>query len=142
MPTFFSRVLAGEFPARFVWKDPDVVAFLTTVPMRQGHTLVVPRQEVDQWTHLDPELLTKCVLVAQSIGRAVQHAWNAPRVGLLIAGFELPHMHMHVSPVWEMSDFHLLTMGGNDESALDHSVKLLRAALRELGYGEHVPEND
>ena len=69
MSTLFTKIINGEIPGRFVWKDEEVVAFLTIAPLTQGHTLVVPREEVDSWTHASPELLAKVMDVAQSIGK-------------------------------------------------------------------------
>ncbi|KUO17672.1 HIT family protein [Streptomyces dysideae] len=140
MPTLFSQILAGELPARFVWQDSQAAAFLTVAPLTPGHTLVVPRQEVDQWTDTDSGLLTHCVTVAQAIGRGVQRAWDAPRAGLVIAGFEVPHLHIHVAPTWDMSDFDFTKAElEKDEAALDDAAVRLRTALRELGFTENVP---
>jgi diadenosine tetraphosphate (Ap4A) HIT family hydrolase len=140
MATIFSQILAGEMPARFVWQDSEVAAFLSIAPLTPGHTLVVPRREVDQWTDADGELLTRCVTVAQAIGRGVRRAWDAPRAGLVIAGFEVPHMHIHVAPAWGMSDFDFSKAKiEKDEAALDNASTRLRTALRELGFAETVP---
>jgi diadenosine tetraphosphate (Ap4A) HIT family hydrolase len=128
--TIFSKIISGELPGRFVYTDAQVVAFLSIAPATDGHTLVVPRQEIDQWTDADPDLLTHCVLVAQRIGQAQQRAWNAPRVGLAIAGFEVPHMHLHVYPVWNMADLDITTLPVEpDEAKLDAAAERLRAAL-------------
>jgi diadenosine tetraphosphate (Ap4A) HIT family hydrolase len=128
--TIFSKIISGELPGRFVYTDAQVVAFLSIAPATDGHTLVVPRQEVDQWTDADPELLTHCVLVAQRIGQAQQRAWNAPRAGLAIAGFEVPHMHLHVYPVWNMADLDITNLPVEpDEAKLDAAAERLRAAL-------------
>lgn len=140
MSTIFSQIIDGTLPARFVWQDPDAVAFLSNAPLRPGHTLVVPRLEVDRWTDLDEHLLAHCMTVAQAIGRGVQRAWDAPRAGLVIAGFEVPHAHIHVSPVWEMSDFDFTKAAfDTDSAALDTAAHELRSALRELEFGEVVP---
>lgn len=105
MATVFTRIIDGELPGRVVWSGDDVVAFLTIAPLTAGHTLVVPRAEVDSWTDLEPELLASVMTVARTIGRAVQRAFDAPRAGLVVAGFEVPHMHVHVFPAWQMGDF-------------------------------------
>ncbi|MER7177943.1 HIT family protein [Streptomyces hyaluromycini] len=139
MPTLFSRILAGELPARFVWQDPEVAAFLSIAPLTPGHTLVVPRREVDQWTDADGELLARCVTVAQAIGRGVRRAWDAPRAGLVIAGFEVPHLHIHVAPAWGMAELDFSrARPETDEAALDDAAARLRTALRELGFTEQV----
>jgi diadenosine tetraphosphate (Ap4A) HIT family hydrolase len=135
MTTLFSRIISGELPARFVWQDPEVTAFLSIAPLRPGHTLVVPRREVDRWTDADGALLGRCIEVAQAIGQGVQAAWNAPRAGLVIAGFEVPHLHLHVAPVWDMSDFDFSRVEQEeDQSALDDAAERLRAALLALGH--------
>ena len=100
MPSIFSRIIAGELPARFVWKDDRCVAFLSNRPLRPGHTLVVPRLEVDHWLDADPELLGSLSLTAQVIGKAQMAAFDAARIGVLIAGLEVPHLHIHVVPRW------------------------------------------
>ncbi|GAB2871571.1 HIT family protein [Streptomyces deserti] len=140
MPTLFSRILAGELPGRFVWQDHEVAAFLSIAPLTPGHTLVVPRQELDQWTDADDGLLARCMTVAQAVGRGVKQAWDAPRAGLFIAGFEVPHLHIHVAPAWGMGDFDFSTAEvEKDEAKLDDAAARLRGALRELGFGAHVP---
>jgi diadenosine tetraphosphate (Ap4A) HIT family hydrolase len=140
MPSVFSRIIAGELPGRFVWKDDDVVCFLSIAPLRPGHTLVVPRQEIDSWTDLPVDLLGKVMNVAQAIGRGVERAWNAPRSGLAIAGFEVPHCHVHVSPIWDMDDLDFTKIKPEtDEAALEEAAERLRAALRELNHGQFVP---
>ncbi|MGL6236807.1 MAG: HIT family protein [Segniliparus sp.] len=105
MASVFSAVIAGDLPGYFVWQDEDVVAFLSNAPISTGHTLVVPRAEVDNWQTVDPELFAKVIRVAQTIGQAVVQAFGSPRAGQLIAGFEVPHLHVHVFPAWGLGDF-------------------------------------
>lgn len=141
MSTVFSKIIAGELPGRFVWKDPEVVAFLTIAPVAPGHTLVVPRAEVDRWTDLEPELLTRLNEVAQAVGKALLSGFGASRAGYLIAGFEVPHTHIHVFPANDMSGFDL-SLADPDAPAeqSDAAAETIRRSLRELGYGEFVPE--
>lgn len=105
MSTVFSKIIDGELPGRFVWQDDHVVAFLSIAPLTKGHTLVVPRKELDDWTTLDPDLAAHLMVVAGTVGAAVRAAFDAPRAGLVIAGFEVPHVHLHVFPAWGMDDF-------------------------------------
>lgn len=143
MSTLFSKIIAGELPGHFVWKDPEVVAFLSIAPLRPGHTLVVPRAEVDRWTEIEPALLTRCMEVSQAIGQGVRTAWDAPRAGMVIAGFEVPHMHIHVAPVWDLSDFDFTTVEvEEDRSVLEAAAERLRTALQELGFPYAVPPQD
>ena len=137
MPTIFSRIISGELPGRFVWRDDRVVAFLSIEPMRPGHTLVVPRDEVDHWIDLDPELASHLFRVAQQIGLAQRLEWDPVRVGVLIVGEEVPHVHIHVVPINNPGE---LSFAGIDRSpspdALDDAANRLRARLRELGRNE------
>ncbi|MDT0328366.1 HIT family protein [Nocardiopsis lambiniae] len=142
MPTLFTRIIDRELPGRFVWEDPVAVAFLSIAPLRPGHTLVVPRAEVDDWTTADPELLDHCFRVAGAIGRGVRHAFDAPRAGLLIAGLEVPHLHIHVSPLWETEDLDVTSASvEEDQDALEDAAQRLRRALTGLGFAEAVAPN-
>ncbi len=136
MPTIFSRIISGELPGRFVWRDERCVAFLTINPIKPGHTLVVPRAEVDRWTDLDPALAAHLMTVAQAVGAAIQSAFDPARIGLVIAGFEVPHTHLHVLPVDSLADFDFARAEGTpDPAALDRAAEAIRVALREAGYG-------
>ena len=104
MPTIFSRIIAGELPGTFVWRDDRCVAFLSINPLAPGHTLVVPIDEVDHWVDLSPDLSAHLFSVAHTIARAQQRAFSPARVGLIIAGYEVPHTHIHVMPTNDMSE--------------------------------------
>ena len=84
MPTIFTRIIDGEIPGRFVWKDDRAVAFLSIAPMMPGHTLVVPRDEVDHWIDLDPDLAAHLFQVAQWIGqRPAARCGTRARIGVM-----------------------------------------------------------
>ena len=137
MASVFTRIIDGELPGRFVWRDERCVAFLSIEPLRPGHTLVVPRQEVDHWLDLEPELAQHLLHVAQSVGKGIQRAFRPTKVGLVILGLEVAHVHLHVSPVDRMSDLDFKKADRNpDPAALDAAAQKLRAALRELGYAD------
>jgi diadenosine tetraphosphate (Ap4A) HIT family hydrolase len=138
--TLFSRIIEGEIPGRFVWRDERCVAFLTIAPLRPGHALVVPRLEVDEWTDADDDLLTHLMVVARHIGGAQKAGFHAPRAGLVVAGFEVPHLHVHVFPTWGIGDFDFGKADhGPDPAELDDAADTLRQALREAGHGDQVP---
>jgi len=137
LPSVFSRVIAGEIPGRFVWKDPDVVAFLTIAPLKTGHTLVVPRREVDHWIDLDPALAAKVFAVSQSVARGIAKAFPCTKVGVMVAGLEVPHVHVHLVPIADLGDLDFARQDRNpDPRAMDDAAARLRAALRALGYAE------
>jgi histidine triad (HIT) family protein len=133
MASVFTKIIAGEIPGRFVWKDDRVVAFLTIQPTHAGHVLVVPRQEVDHWIDLEPSLWAHVGEVARSIGRALQHAYAPKRVGILVAGFEVPHVHLHVIPTDSMADLDLSRARAAKPEELDAAAKTIRASLDALG---------
>ncbi|MFK0038854.1 HIT family protein [Paenarthrobacter sp. NPDC090517] len=142
MSTLFTKIINGEIPGRFVWKDEDVVAFLTISPITQGHTLVVPREEVDSWTQASPELLAKVMDVAQRIGKVQEDLFDAKRVGVLMEGFEVDHLHVHVWPAYSTADFEIHNVDHNpDPAVMEATAVKLRAALREAGHGDAVPED-
>ena len=122
----FTKIITGEFPGRFVWRDDDVVAFLTIAPIRPGHVLVVPVREVDKWTDLDPSTWARLNEVALHIGRALESSFACERVGTIIAGLEVPHCHMHLIPIDTMADL--------DFAKADASADRIRGALRAAGH--------
>jgi diadenosine tetraphosphate (Ap4A) HIT family hydrolase len=135
VPTIFSRIIDGEIPGRFVWRDDRAVAFLDVRPLTPGHTLVVPVLEVDEWTDLDADLAAHLMAVAHAVGNAQKSVFDATRVGLMIAGFEVPHVHLHVMPVKTMRDFDFAKADRSpDPAALDAHADALRAALRAAGH--------
>jgi diadenosine tetraphosphate (Ap4A) HIT family hydrolase len=139
--TVFTKIIEGKIPGRFVWKDDDVVAFLSIGPLTDGHTLVVPRQEIDKWTDAPAELLAKLTGVAQIIGTAQQQVFGSARAGLVIAGFEVEHLHIHVFPANTMADFDFGQVDNNpDPAVMDDSAEKIRGALRVAGHGATVPE--
>jgi len=134
MPSIFSRIIAGELPGRFVWKDDRAVAFLSIAPMMPGHTLVVPRDEVDHWIDLEPSLAAHLFTVAQAIGRAQQDEWQPRRIGMLIVGEEVPHAHLHVVPINHPDELSFAHVDGSpDPAVLDDAATRLRARLRARG---------
>ncbi|MBM4382332.1 MAG: HIT family protein [Deltaproteobacteria bacterium] len=137
MPSLFTRIIRGELPGRFVWRDAQCVAFLTIAPLRQGHTLVVPIREVDHWLDLAPEEAAHLTVVAQKIGRAMQSAFSPVKVGLMIAGLEVPHVHLHLVPIHELRDLDFARAEKNPApAAMDEAAAKLRAALRAAGHAE------
>jgi histidine triad (HIT) family protein len=130
MPTIFTRIIEGELPGRFVYRDDKCVAFLSIAPMNPGHTLVVPVEEVDHWVDLDPDLAAHLMQVAHRIGRAQMAAFSPTRIGLIIAGMEVPHAHIHLVPIDRESDLHFENADQNarDED-LDAAADKLRNAL-------------
>jgi len=130
MATIFTRIIDGEIPSRMIHSDDTCVSFLDVRPAAPGHALVVPRAEVDQWTDLDPNIASHCMLVAQRVGQAQKSVFSPARIGLLIAGFEVPHTHLHVIPINSMAPFDLANADTSpDPNALDTHMHALVEAL-------------
>ena len=137
MPTIFTRIIEGELPGRLVWRDDRCVAFLSIEPLRPGHTLVVPIEEVDHWIDLPPALAARCFQVAQAVGRAQQRAFRPRRIGVAIVGIEVPHVHLHTVPIDAIGDLDFSRADRRPRpEALDDAAERIRAELRALGYEE------
>lgn len=132
MSTVFSKIIAGDIPGRIVYQDDTVAAFLTIEPVAYGHTLVVPVEEIDKWTDIPADLWAHMNEVAQMIGSVIVARFNAERAGYLIAGFEVPHAHIHVFPANDMSGYTLSTAMRHDETdaeKMDAAAETIRKAL-------------
>ncbi len=135
MPTLFSRIIDGEIPGRFVWRDDRCVAILTIAPLAPGHTLVVPRDEVDHWIDLPADLAAHVFEVSRQIGRAQQEAFSPSRVAVLVVGEEVPHAHVHLIPMRSLADVDFANADADpDPAALDAAAESLRTALRADGH--------
>jgi histidine triad (HIT) family protein len=140
MASIFTKIINRELPGRFVYEDDlgddGVVAFLTIEPMTPGHTLVVPRREVDNWQDIEPALFNRVMGVSQQIGKAVCSAFGASRAGLIIAGLEVPHLHVHVFPAYNLTDFGFANVDRNPtQGALDDAQAKIKAALAASSAG-------
>jgi histidine triad (HIT) family protein len=133
----FTRIIRGELPGRFLWRDDEVVAFLTIEPIRPGHALVVPIREVDHWIDLEPALAARCFQVAQAIGCAQQRAFRPRRIGLAVIGIEVPHVHLHTLPIDAIGDLDFSKADRRPKpELLDDAAERIRAELRALGHRE------
>lgn len=141
MATLFTRIIDGELPGRFVWRDDTAVAFMTIAPIQPGHALVVPRAEVDNWLDLDRDIARHLMDVAQTIGRAQQRAFDRERVGMVIAGLEVPHVHLHTIPIRSEADLNFALADPSPAAeSLDAAAAAIRTELRAMG--EHDVAGD
>ncbi len=130
MPSVFSRIIEGSLPARFVYQDAECVAFLSIAPLRRGHTLVVPRREIDHWLDLPEPLLHHLMSVAKRIGTAMNQVLPSEKVGMMIAGLEVPHVHIHLVPVDEAQDLNFEKQNAHpDPKELDQIAQTLQSAI-------------
>jgi histidine triad (HIT) family protein len=133
--TIFTRIINGEIPGTFVWRDDRCVAFMSINPMAHGHTLVVPIEEVDHWVGASPELTSHLFEVTRILGAAIDRAFSPEKVGVIIAGYEVPHTHIHVIPTTDMGQLSFANAAASvDRDELESAAAAIRAALRDLGH--------
>jgi histidine triad (HIT) family protein len=141
MSSVYTRILDGSAPGRFIWRDDSCFAILTIEPRTPGHTLVIPRVEVDRWTDLPEELALHIFRVGRIIGLAQQEEWSSTRVGVMYEGYMVPHAHLHVWPSWTVFEY---SHTGIDRNArpkeLDRAAERLRSRLIARGHGEFVAD--
>ncbi|SFD92924.1 HIT family protein [Spirosoma endophyticum] len=104
MPSTFSRIVSGEIPAHKIAETDDYLAFLDVMPTATGHTLVIPKKEVDYLFDLDDDLYNGLMAFAKKIAPAIEKAVPCKRIGVAVVGLEVPHVHVHLIPLNSMAD--------------------------------------
>ncbi len=104
MSTIFTKIINREIPAYIISENSKFIAFLDINPLSIGHTLVVPKKEIDYFFDLDDDFLTEILLFSKKISKAIKKVTRCNRVGLSVIGLEVPHAHLHLVPLNEMND--------------------------------------
>ena len=104
MATIFSKIISGEIPSYKVAENEDFIAFLDINPVAKGHTLVVPKVEIDYIFDHKDELLEKLIVFSKQIAKAMDKVFDANRIGLSVIGLEVPHTHVHLIPINSIAD--------------------------------------
>ena len=104
MSTIFTKIINREIPAYIISENNKFIAFLDINPLSIGHTLVVPKKEIDHFFDLDDDFLTEILLFSKKISKAIKKVTRCNRVGLSVIGLEIPHAHLHLVPLNEMND--------------------------------------
>lgn len=134
MPTIFTKIIEGDIPGTFVWRDDLCVAFMSINPLRAGHVLVVPIEEVDHWLDCPAELRDHLMEVSQTIGHAIQEVHDPEKVGFMIAGLEVPHLHIHLVPIDGVRDLDFANAAASvDRDELENEASSIRTVLGSLG---------
>jgi len=107
MSTIFTKIINGELPSYKIFENELIISFLTIEPTQLGHSLVVPKLEIDHWLDVKEPYYSEVFKYGKIIGEAIQLATKAPRVGAEIQGWEVPHFHLHIIPMWGPSDLDL-----------------------------------
>jgi diadenosine tetraphosphate (Ap4A) HIT family hydrolase len=135
--TVFSRIIAGELPGTFLWRDDRCVVFMSINPIATGHALVVPIEEIDHWLDAPADLTAHLFEVSRIIGLAQRETFECRRVGVIIAGYEVPHLHVHVIPTNSMADVAFANAAPwVDPEDLEVAAEAIRVRLRGMGRPE------
>jgi histidine triad (HIT) family protein len=129
MPTLFTRILNGDIPGTFVYRDELCAAFMSINPLADGHVLVIPVEEVDHWIDLSPSLSQHLFAVSHRISRALNHAFACERVGMIIAGYEVNHCHIHLIPTQNIGQFNFANAAASVERTIleRHAERIVQA---------------
>lgn len=126
MATLFSKIIAGEIPSYKIAEDDKFYAFLDISPLVKGHTLVVPKQEVDYIFDLDNDALGQMHVFAKSVARAIEKVIPCKRVAVFVIGLEVPHAHIHLLPINKESDVNLsnpkLKLSGEEFTSIAKAI--------------------
>lgn len=127
MASLFTRIIEGDIPCHRVGEDEHFLAFLDISPLREGHTLVVPKLEVDRFFDLPADTLAGIMPFAQEVARRIQRVVPCDRIGVAVIGLEVPHAHVHLVPLDRMSDMDFtrpkLKMSGEEMAALAERIR-------------------
>ncbi len=127
MATVFTRILDGELPGTFVHRDAHCAVFMSVNPLATGHCLVVPVREVDHWVDLTTDEVNHLFTVAHQIAQAQRSAFTCERIGMIIAGYEVPHTHIHLIPTHDMSQLDFANAARSVErEALEAAAQAIR----------------
>ena len=133
MATVFSLIMEGELPAAIVHEDDLCAVIMAKDPLAEGHALVVPRAEIDHWIEVDDDLLAHLMAVARRVGAAQQRAFGAARIGVIVAGYEVPHVHVHVIPTSSMAELNFANASPDAPlEALERAARLIRDDLEPM----------
>ena len=132
MTSVFTMIINGDLPGTFIWQDDRCVVFMSINPIERGHALVVPTDEIDQWIDVPSDLREHLFEVAHKVAIAQKRAFDCTRVGMVIAGFEVPHTHIHLIPANSMSDMDFSRAATSVEIAdLEAAAESIKSALAE-----------
>ncbi len=104
MSSLFIKIIQGELPSYKIHEDELTFSFLALDQVNLGHTLIIPKKEFNSWLDVSEKIYTQIHLNSQKIGQAIKNATGCPRVGQMVAGFEVPHYHLHLIPAWSIPD--------------------------------------
>lgn len=134
MASIFTKILAGELPGHFVWRDDTCFAIMTIQPIRNGHLIIMPNEEVNHWDDMPEATAAHVMLVAQKIAKGMKAVIPCKRIGVTVIGLEVPHAHVHLIPIDNLMDIDFKLARSVPQEELAATAKSIRDALTNLGF--------
>lgn len=134
MASIFTKILAGELPGHYVWKDDTCFAIMTIQPIRAGHLIVIPNQAVNHWDDVPPAIAAHLMQVSQLIAKGIKAVVPCKRVGVTVIGLEVPHTHIHLIPIDDMADMDFKNARALPQDELAATAARIRQALVRQGH--------
>ena len=124
----FTKIIKGEIPAHKVYEDDNIIAFMDINPVHEGHTLVVPKQQVDHFGDLDDAIYDKLWRIVKKVAKAQKKAFDTNRIGIQVVGLDVPHAHVHVIPFNTIEEYRFVPLPGSepDHIKLEQNAKLIK----------------
>lgn len=132
MASIFTKIINREIPGYIVAEDDSIIAFLDVNPVAKGHTLIVPKREVDYIFDLDDDLFTSLQLFAKKVALAIKEVVPCKKVGTAVIGLEVPHTHIHLIPLNSMADFNFAKKLQPSPEELAETAKKINQAFQQL----------
>ncbi|MCF7893628.1 MAG: HIT family protein [Candidatus Omnitrophica bacterium] len=129
MTTLFTKIIEGEIPAHKILEGDQFLAFLDIRPIKPGHSLVIPKKEVDYIFDLDDQLLSEILVFSKKVAKMIEKVIDCKRVGIMVAGLEVPHAHVHLVPMSSLGDLNF----ANAKEAKDEELKQIAEKIRSQG---------
>jgi len=136
MASIFTQIINGDLPGHFVWRDDVAVAIMTIAPIKPGHCLVIPVEEINHWDDVPADISAHLMDVASKVAKAQKKVYSPKRVGVMVAGIEVPHTHYHLVPINEIANLDFALQQPAEPEDLAAEAAKLRTALVELGFRE------
>lgn len=129
MSTIFTKIIQGQIPCHKLAENDDFLSFLDVRPIVRGHALVIPKREIDYVFDLDDDLLGRIFVFARPVARALEQVVSCKRIGLMVAGLEVPHAHVHLVPIQDVKDLNFANASAADPEDLAPIAEAVRERL-------------
>ena len=129
MASIFSKIISGEIPSFKIYEDENFLAFLDINPNALGHTLCIPKREIDQIFDLDDKTLSELIIFSKKVANAIKKAVVCKRVGMSVIGLEVPHVHVHLIPINNMDDMSFDSKISMNESQFIETMNKIKSYI-------------